>query len=356
MSCAWKTAKSFRELGWVLHSPSPTSAKLIIRKGRNCTLFSVFLHALINSLAMFPSSQAGRRTGEGLEAREPGTRRCSCQGPFVEHPWVPLVFYLGMQSPWQRTGVPWRSRKPAVPAAEPHLHPAVEPQLHTGPPRPQPSAPQCPPAAGPGGPAGLTCCLQGGRGSLVLRLQREPPKKLRWPPRAGWCCGRAGIWPVAGTRSCCCCCCCISTSAYYAGENGLFSWSLPALASPCGWHITGQESASLAAALSPFNCFSRVGIGLCVRGEKCPLPGRHTPPSPLLQYPPQSTAPFPASSRAPQPGTASHPPKTLQVPPAPPGLAKGGKAAHGQSHPKHSPFPHFSLPDPNPVEEAALNS
>lgn len=198
MSCAWKTAKSFRELGWVLHSPSPTSAKLIIRKGRNCTLFSVFLHALTNSLAMFPSSQAGRRTGEGMEARQPGTRRCSCQGPFVEHPWVPLAFYLGMQSPWQQTGVPWRSRKPAVPAVEPHLHPAAEPQLHTGPPCPQPSAPQCPPAAGPGGPAGLTCCLQGGRGSLVLRLQREPPKKLRWPPRAGWCCGRTGVWRLRG--------------------------------------------------------------------------------------------------------------------------------------------------------------
>jgi len=64
-----------------------------------------------------------------------------------------------MQSPWQRAGVPWRSRKPAVPAAEPHLHPAAEPQLRTALPRPPPSAPQCPPAAGPGGPAGLTCCL-----------------------------------------------------------------------------------------------------------------------------------------------------------------------------------------------------
>lgn len=148
-----------------------------------------------------------------------------------------------MQSPWQRADVPWQSRKPAVPAAEPHLHPAEEPQLRTGPPGPQPSAPQCPPAAGPGGPAGLTCCLQGGRWSPALGQQQEPPKRLWWPLRAGWCCGRSGVWPAAGTRSrCCCCCSCrISTSAYYAGENGLLVGAFQPLRHPVAGISQGRN-------------------------------------------------------------------------------------------------------------------
>lgn len=148
-----------------------------------------------------------------------------------------------MQSPWQRAGVPWRSRKPAVPADGPHLHPAAEPQLHTGPSRQQPSAPQCPPAAGPGGPAGLTCCLPGGRSSPALRLKREPPKKLRWPPRAGRCCRRAGVRPAAVARSCCCCCCwcSISTSAYYAGENGLLAGAFQPLRHPVAGISQGRN-------------------------------------------------------------------------------------------------------------------
>lgn len=41
-------------------------------KGRNCSLVSVFLHALTISLEMLPSSQAGRRAGEGTGTRQPG--------------------------------------------------------------------------------------------------------------------------------------------------------------------------------------------------------------------------------------------------------------------------------------------
>lgn len=96
-SRAQQSAQSFRELGRLLHIPPPPhQQKITICKGRNPWLFSVPLHALTNSLAMFPSSQAGRKNKKQPEEasgmRQP--ERCCCQrGPlFVEHP---LAFLPG---------------------------------------------------------------------------------------------------------------------------------------------------------------------------------------------------------------------------------------------------------------------
>lgn len=66
---------------------------MIVCKGRNCSLFSVFLHALTNSLVMFPSSQAGRRTGEGTGTRQPGD--AAARAPLLSIPGYPLPFTWG---------------------------------------------------------------------------------------------------------------------------------------------------------------------------------------------------------------------------------------------------------------------
>lgn len=240
--------KLLRALGNLAGScipPPPHQQKITICKGRNPSLFSVSLHALTNS--MFPSSQAGRKTEEAASGtRQPGD--AAAKGPFVEHPWAPLAFYLGMQSPWQRAGVPWRSRSPAAPAAEPHLHPAAEPRPRTAPLPAQPSAPQRPPAAGPGGPAGLTCCLRGTRWSPALGMQRGPPEGLRGPP--GWLELRPRwVWPAAGTGSRRRRRCRISASAYYAGENGLLVGAFQPLRHPVAGISQGRNLFSRAAAL-----------------------------------------------------------------------------------------------------------
>lgn len=66
---------------------------MIICKGHNCLLFSVFLYALTNSLVMFPSSQAGRRTREGTGTRQPGD--AAARAPLLSIPGYPSPFTWG---------------------------------------------------------------------------------------------------------------------------------------------------------------------------------------------------------------------------------------------------------------------
>lgn len=73
--------------------PPPHQQKITICKGRDSSLFSVPLHALTNSLAMFPSSQAGRKAEDASGRRQAGG--AGGRAPFVEHPRVPLAFTWG---------------------------------------------------------------------------------------------------------------------------------------------------------------------------------------------------------------------------------------------------------------------
>lgn len=143
----------------------------------------------------------------------------------------------------------------------------------------------------------------------------------------GWAAARPRwVWPAAGLGAAAAVAR-ISTSAYYAGENGLFSWSLPALASPCGWHITGQESASLAAALPHLT--ASAGEARTARGGNTD-PSRQAHPPPLNLFPRQSPAQrattaqhrgdgtgFPSTSRAKSP-TATRIPRAPNCPRSPP--------------------------------------
>lgn len=220
--------------------PHPPSAKIIICKGRNCSLFSVFLHALTNSLAMFPSSQAGGRTGEGTGTRQAGD--AAARAPLLSIPGYPSPFTWGCSRHGNGRVFPgW---------AENQLFPLLSPISIS---QRSPSCILVRPVRSPVHPSARQQQVLGVRrgwhaackAAARLRLSGcsgKPPKKLRWPPGAGWCCGRAGVWPAAGTRSRrCCCCCCISTSAYYAGENGLLVGAFQPLRHPVAGISQGRN-------------------------------------------------------------------------------------------------------------------
>lgn len=126
-----------------------------------------------------------------------------------------------------------------------------------------PSAAQCSPV-----PASSRSWGSGGADMLparrpLLSASGDAAEGLRWPPGWGWGCGRAGVWPAAGTGSRRRCLCWISTSAYYAGENGLLVGAFQPLRHPVAGISQGRNLPAGLLLSPPFNCFGRVGIGLC---------------------------------------------------------------------------------------------
>lgn len=88
-----KLQRALRNLAGSCVPPPPHQQKITICKGCNSSLFSVSLRALTNSLAMFPSSQAGRKTEEGSGTRQPGD--APARAPLSSIPGYPSPFTWG---------------------------------------------------------------------------------------------------------------------------------------------------------------------------------------------------------------------------------------------------------------------
>lgn len=275
-------SKLHRALGNLVLSPSsPGSAPSIICKGRGCSLFPL-------SLPRGDTSGLGAALGKHRGRAPLGMLHPGPLFPIPPHPPY-FTWGCGLHGDWRLVPGGPKSQRLPLPSPGPiPLRPGRSPAQPRGRQRQVPGVRGGCHAPCPGGrcdpPIGL------GKRRKEEEEEEERGSRRRWPgalaARRGAGAGDAGAGAGGGGAAAAA----AAPPADYAGGNGSVRSSLPAPASPCGWHSTGQPAAALLLTAS---------AGGAAGGDEVPQP---------LSLFPSPFSPFPF------PPLLSSPPSPLQHP------------------------------------------